>query len=167
MHHQELGPAGRYATRLLRPPDLPALQELFERAADYFEIATGNPPARDEAPRAFVAGPPGKAVDDKRVIGVFAGRELVGVLDALTGWPDPATWTMGMLLLDPAHRCAGLGSAVLEAYEAWAAAEGAATLRTAVVSHHDPGLRFLARHGYERQQEGGPPGVTVLAKPAP
>lgn len=167
MHLSELGPGGRYTTRLLRPPDLPALQQLFERASDYFEIATGAPPGKDEAPRAFVAGPPAKAVEDKRVIGVFAGRELVGVLDALTGWPAPDTWTMGMLLLAPDHRGAGLGSAVLAAYEAWAASEGAATLRTALVSRHARGVRFLERHGYAPGAGRTPPGVTVFTKPAP
>jgi hypothetical protein len=57
-----LGPDGCCSTRRLGPPDLVALQALFTRAADYFVIAAGAPPAPDEAERAFVGGPPSKAV---------------------------------------------------------------------------------------------------------
>jgi GNAT superfamily N-acetyltransferase len=151
MEIDRLGPGDRYHTRLLGPPDLKALQALFERSADYFQIATGADPAADEAPRAFVAGPPHKSVKDKRVIGVFTnGQDLVGVLDALTDFPAEGTWTMGMLLLDPAHRGHSLGEGLLAAYERWAASQGARTSRTALVAHHASGLAFLARSGYRR-----------------
>ena len=175
MERTRLGPDAAYHTRLLGPPDLQRLQALFERGADYFEIATGRPPAPDEAPRAFVAGPPSKAVDDKRVIGVFTGDEdtLVGVLDALTDFPDPGVWMMGMLLLDPAHRGRGLGSAVLAAYHDWAATEGAREFRTAVVAHHAPGLRFLEERGYtplsrldDYDAGGARPTVIFLSRPS-
>lgn len=151
MDRNPFGPRGAYATRLLAPPDLASLQTLFDRAADYFEIATGRGPARDEAPRAFVAGPPSKSVNDKRVIGAFT-REgaLIGVLDALMDWPAEREWTMGMLLLDPDHRGRGLGGALLDAYERWAAAAGAGGFRTALVGHHERGIRFLEARGYER-----------------
>jgi RimJ/RimL family protein N-acetyltransferase len=152
MQVDRLGPDGAYHTRLLTPEDLRDLQALFVRAADYFEIATGRPPAADEAPRAFVAGPPTKSVHDKRVIGIFSrAGDLVGVLDALTDWPAEGVWTLGMLLLDPAVRGAGLGTAVLAAYEGWARSEGARRFRTAVVAHHEPGLRFLERAAFQRE----------------
>lgn len=146
------GPEGRYHTRLLEPPDLRALQALFERATDYFEIVTGRPPGGDEAQRAFVAGPATKQVSDKRVIGLFNDQNaLVGVLDAITDWPHEGMWSMGMLLLDPAHRSRGLGSAMLAAYERWATGNGAQQFRTAIVAHHDLAMRFLERAGYARE----------------
>lgn len=169
-----VGPEGRYHTRLLEPPDLRALQALFERATDYFEIVTGHPPGGDEAQRAFVAGPPTKQVSDKRVIGIFSDRSaLVGVLDALTDWPQDGTWSMGVLLLDPAHRSRGLGSAMLAAYERWATTHGARVFRTAVVAHHEPAIRFLERAGYARESRvddydagGTHPAVQFYEKPA-
>ncbi len=175
MQHAALGPDGQYHTRLLAPNDLRALQTLFERAADYFAIATGAPPAPDEAPRAFVAGPPTKDVSAKRVVGVFAASEtLVGVLDALTDWPEDGTWSIGMLLLDPAYRGRGLGGHVLDAFERWAATEGAVRLRTAVVGHHTVGLAFLEGRGYARESAladydagGRRASVVFLAKPLP
>lgn len=158
MQLETLGPGGGYHTRLLRPPDLRSLQALFERATDYFEVATGQPPAADEAARAYVAGPPSKQVTDKRTIGIFTGNDaLVGVLDALTDWPDAGTWTMGMLLLDPAHRGKGLGRASLTAYEAWAHSQGATRFHTAIVAHHEPGIRFITLAGYEQLRRVEPP----------
>jgi GNAT superfamily N-acetyltransferase len=169
-----LGPDGRCATRRLAPPDLPALQALFTRAADYFLIATGAPPAPDEAERAFVGGPPSKAVSDKQTIGVFdeAGT-LVGVLDAIPDFPADGTCTIGMLLLDPAARGRGLGGAVLAAFEAWMTRRGARRLRTALVMHHAAGLAFLRRAGYVEVSRhdataAGParPAITVFEKDA-
>ena len=149
-----LGPEGKYNTRLLKPPDIPEVQSLFMRTADYFEMATGVSPADDEAKRAFVAGPPTKSVDDKRIIGVFDSADtLVGMLDSLVDFPADGEWTMGMLLIDPEHRGAGLGKLVLAEYESWATQCGARKFHTAVVSHHDPGIRFLERSGYGRQRE--------------
>ncbi len=156
MERESLGRNARYHTRLLRPPDIRAAQALFERAADYFEMATGIKPANDEATRAFVAGPPTKSVDDKRIIGVFDDRnELIGMLDALVDFPGDGDWTMGMLLLDPDHRGSGLGPMVLREYEEWAAENGAKRLHTALVSHHERGLQFLDAQGYERHREVG------------
>ena len=154
MQLNSLGPNEGYHSRLLNPPDIPALQSLFEKAADYFELATGLTPAADEARRAFVAGPATKAVDDKRVIGAFDSQDvLVGVLDALVDFPGDGEWTMGMLLLEPAHRGSGLGGAFLDEYERWAAECGARRFHTALVAHHEPGARFLEARGYVRQRE--------------
>lgn len=152
MQREKLGPNGGYLTRLLHPSDIRATQAMFERASDYFEIATGAPPGRDEATRAFVAGPPSKSVDDKRIVGIFdQHNELIGVLDALVDFPATGDWTMGMLLLDPEHRGAGLGTVILEAYEDWAVGQGAKRFHTAVVSRHKRGVRFLEDRGYRRQ----------------
>ena len=142
-------PDARYHTRRLAPPDLPILQRLFERAADYFVVTTGAPPAPDEAERAFVGGPPSKAVSEKQTIGVF-DREatLVGVLDAIPDFPADGVCTIGLLLLDPVVRGLGIGTAVLAAFEADMARLGARQFRTAVVAQHAPGLRFLERAGY-------------------
>ena len=153
MEAKNLGPEPACHTRLLHPHDVRAVQSLFERASDYFELTTGVPPARDEATRAFVAGPPTKSVDDKRMIGAFdAHDELIGVIDALADFPEQGDWTMGLLLLDPKRRDAGLGTALLGEYEAWAAGQGATRLHTAVVSNHLRGIQFLEARGYARQR---------------
>jgi len=142
----------RYDTRLLAPPDIQRLQRLFDRCTDYFRIATGAPAVPEEATRAFVAGPPSKEVSDKRIVGILQDETLVGVLDSIKDWPSDGVWTMGMLLIDPDHRGKGLGSKVLEEFEGWSASEGAKAFRTALVSHHAEGARFLERFGYARDE---------------
>jgi GNAT superfamily N-acetyltransferase len=149
MRTDPYGPGRRYHTRRLEPPDLPALQRLFEQAPDYFVATTGTPPATDEAERAFVGGPPTRSVNDKHSIGVFADeKRLVGVLDAIPDFPTDGTCTIGLLLLDPAVRGAGLGAATLAAFEEWMAAHGTTCFRTAVAARLERGLRFLEREGY-------------------
>ena len=146
--------AGRnfFGSRLLAPPDIGSLQSLFERAADYFELVTGRGPGPDEAERAFVAGPPTKSVNDKRTLGVFEGDRLVGVLDAIVDWPDEGVWSVGIFLLDPEVRGTGLGSAVLAAFECWAADRGARTFRTAVPGDHAAGRAYLRKAGYVTEE---------------
>jgi RimJ/RimL family protein N-acetyltransferase len=149
MDFHGLGPGGRHTARRLAPPDLADLQALFERAADYFETATGHPPAPDEAERAFVGGPPTVAVSDKLTIGIFDDADaLVGVLDAIPDFPAEGTCTVGLLLLEPAVRGRGIGASALTALEAHMTERGTRRFRTAVVAHHAPGLRFLERQGY-------------------
>ena len=165
MDATRLGVDGSFHTRRLTPEDLDALQDLFERCRDYFEIATGVGPRPDESRHAYVGGPPDKSVNDKRTIGVFSAEdELVGVLDAITNWPADGVWTMGLLLLDPERRGAGLGRAVLDAYEHWSSREGARRFHTAVVASHSRGIRFLESMGYAR--EGGPGPIARLSKAA-
>jgi len=162
---KSFGPDGAYETRLLAPPDLRDLQSLFDRCADYFKVATGAPAHPEEAQRAFVAGPPTKSVDDKRVIGVFRNANLVGVIDALVDWPEPGVWSLGMFMLDPEHRNKGLGGQLMMAFERWCHKSGAQRFRTAIVTHHESGIRFLERSGYapERTVDGYNAGSDVFS----
>jgi len=149
MELDAFGPSDAYHTRRLEPPDLPALQRLFERAADYFMATTGAPPAPDEAQRAFVGGPPTKSVNDKQTVGVFDQDEaLVAVLDAIPDFPADRTCTIGLLLVDPGARGRGLGGAALTAFERWMSERGTTRFRTAIAAPLERGLRFLERAGY-------------------
>ena len=146
-------PEGLFKPRRLGPPDLAALQKLFEQSVDYFEMTTGAPPGKDEAERSFVAGPPTKSVADKRMLGVFSPQtRLVGALDAIIDWPGEGCWTMGMLLMDPEFRRMGLATRLLSNFEIWARSEGAKSFRTAVVSEHEIGRDFLNANGYNDEE---------------
>ena len=144
------------------------------QATDYFESATGRPPGPDEAQRAFVGGPPSRSVSDKHTVGVFDdATTLVGVLDAIPDFPEDGTCTIGLLLLAPAVRGRGVGTAVLTAFEAWMRDAGATRFRTAVVAHCTRGIAFARRAGYEEASRlegydagGARPTVVFLEKPA-
>lgn len=105
-----------YAVRPLRPQDLPDLQALIERSADYTWMLTGGPPGPADAEELFSDRPPDAGPEDKILLGVrAANNKLVGVLDAIRNYPQPDSWFLGLLMIEPAHRGHGLGRAIYQA----------------------------------------------------
>ena len=133
--------------RELAPNDLDDLQAVFERSRDHYVRMTGRGPPPDAASRMWDALPPGAARSAKLTLGVHAGG-LVGVADVVRGWPRPGTWLIGLLLLDPAARRRGLGSAVVADIDARAARAGADRLRVGVVPCNEPALAFWRGLGF-------------------
>lgn len=136
------------AVRELTSDDGRALQQVCESSADYFELATGLPPGGAEAQSLFVSLPPGKDYDSKILLGIFRGDSLIGVGDVIRDHPDPATWTIGVLLIVPEQRGLGIGTRVYEAFEAEAQAQGATRLRVNVPSVAERGRSFWAARGF-------------------
>jgi GNAT superfamily N-acetyltransferase len=134
----------------LQEADVPALQELHERCHVFLELIRGEPPRADAAARLLVELPEGKTLEDKFLFGLYPerGTPLVGVLEAIRGFPEPGEWFIGFLLLDPAHRDTGLGTRFFEAFEAWARGESARGLRLIVQEQNPGALRFWERRGF-------------------
>lgn len=101
----------------LEAEDGPLLQEMFERCGDYFEAVTGLPVGPAEAQSTFMVLPEGKGYEDKFLIGIFDYEELVGVVDAIRNYPEPAIWWIGLMLLVPERRGRGLGTIVYQALD--------------------------------------------------
>ena len=74
--------------------------------------------------------------------------ETVGAGFALTGWHTPPHRAIGASLVPPDHRGAGVGIAVLDAIEGWAADHGASELEGAVSEDDGRSLAWAARHSY-------------------
>ena len=66
------------------PEELAALQRIFERDEDFALRVTGHPPGPADAQSTLMFVPEGTSPDDKAPFGVWAGDELVGLLDR---WP--------------------------------------------------------------------------------
>lgn len=142
----ELSP---YTAVRLTADDAPALQQLCERCGDYFVLEDGAPAGPDTAARMLTALPPGKTLANKHLLGIRAPRgELVGVIDLIRGFPAEGAWWLGLFLLDPTVRAAGLGSrAVGESVRA-AAAAGATAIHLGVLEQNEAAERFWRRHGF-------------------
>jgi hypothetical protein len=69
------------------PEELAALQRVMESDEDYFLRVTGHPPGPADAQSTLMSVPEGNSPDDKAPFGVWAGDELVGLLDLLPRWP--------------------------------------------------------------------------------
>ena len=81
----------------------------------------------------------------------------VGVLCFLPPDQAPGTWSILLLLLEPAARCQGLGSAVHAAFARWAASRGARHLLVAVSEANGQALHFWRdRMGYTETKSARP-----------
>ncbi len=139
-----------FATRVIRREDLPDLQQLLERCADYSIMASGSPPASNAAVRLLEECPDGKTADDKLVLGIYnTQNDIVGVLDAISDYPEPGAWWLGLLLIDPAYRNQGLGRQVYLAFEAMVIQLRGSGICLGVVEENEKAFRFWRSLGFE------------------
>lgn len=133
----------------LSSADAGELQGLHERCSGYFEMIEGGPTRPSSAAEDLVDLPPGKAPADKFYFGIRAADgTLVGALDIVRDYPHPGTWILGLLMLDPAVRGAGLGARVYEAARAWVRAQGGHEISIAVLEQNTTAERFWRRRGF-------------------
>ncbi len=154
--------------------DAAALGALGVRCEDYlrtvfgsrFDPATVQPfflemlkPRRVPTERGFVLG-----IYLEAAAGEAKPPHLAGVLYFLHSARDPGTWYIPLLLLEPAARGQGIGSAVHAAFTRWAMARGARQLMVAVADDNEAARHFWCeRLGYAEadsslwRQPGAPP----------
>ncbi len=132
----------------LTDADEPVVQDLLERSADAVVQMHHRPPRSDDARSLFQALAPGCTLDDKGIVGFFDGAMLIGVLEVVRGYPEPRTWYVGLLLLDPAARGRGLGERIMRALDAAVLAAGGNRLELLVQDTNPGGLRFWTRLGF-------------------
>jgi len=120
----------RLVIRPLGPDDAERLQAVFEAAPDHFTVVAG------------AAGPePGSAAGEIREAAARPGREValislrdggdVGAIGWWAGNPEPDVALLGMIVVVPSERGAGVAAEALGALEGWLAARGMRRLRTA------------------------------------
>jgi len=140
--------AGR-RVRLLGDADAPALQRLFDRCGDYFDLLEGSPARPDAAREELRDGPPERVPHDLFAFGIDGGQgELAGYIGALRHHRRPNQWYLGFLLLDPAWRGRGVGSTAYWAFQHWIVAQGADSLQLAVLAENGRGRRFWQSLGF-------------------
>jgi ribosomal protein S18 acetylase RimI-like enzyme len=129
---------------------IPELQAFLEECGDYLELVTGEQPGPDEAAALLRDLPPGKAPDDKFVLGFFdAPGHLVGVLDVVRDYPRPREWYLGLLLFGPTSRGRRLGERVYRRLEEWVRAQDGQALHLIVQEQNPRALEFWKRMGFE------------------
>jgi GNAT superfamily N-acetyltransferase len=138
-----------YRITRLSGSDAALLQELYERCSDYHEMEEGVPTRPGAAEHLLTALPPGKSPEDKHVLGIQAPEGgLVGVVDLVRDYPAEGDWWLGLLMLDPAARAAGLGTRLFGEIERAVAAAGGTALHVAVLEHNVRAERFWRRVGF-------------------
>lgn len=148
--------AGPVEARDVEPQDAGALQTLLEGCEDYSALVEGQPPDEEAALDVMSDVAPGKSLADKRLLGLWQGDALVGVLDVMRGYPEPEMWFIGLFLVAPAQRGHGLGAGVIRAFEDWAAGQGVRAVGLGVVEPNVAAMRFWERMGF-RETHRTPP----------
>ena len=137
--------------RQLTHADIPAINALFIRCADYALLVDGELPAPDAAKVIFENRPLEVAAKDHFTIGLYNNsNKLIGLIEALRDYPEAGTTYIGLLLLDPDYRSGGVGSAVHNAFAAWVRRQGNKRLMLSVVEENRAALRFWQRLGYQQ-----------------
>jgi ribosomal protein S18 acetylase RimI-like enzyme len=128
--------------------DLAPLQALLLRCADFVEAMRGHPPRDDEAKRLFGGLPAGRTLADQQVLGVNRDGGLIGVVELLAGHPSPTDWYIGLMLLSPEVRGAGLGTALVREVAARVLATGGRALHLIAHEHNPRAIAFWQRQGF-------------------
>ncbi len=140
---------GRVVVReQLEPDDEPGLLELFAACDDWFEAVNGTPSGPGDVQSLFYALPEGASFEDKRLFTIRDDDKIVGLIDAVLGFPHRTAAAVGLFLIAPSHRRRGLGVAVAKLLLAEARETG---LDTVTASAHDSwpqGQEFLRALGF-------------------
>lgn len=137
--------------RDLATDDLSLLDDLYTACADYAQMLQGEPFSFSSIKEEFQATAPGKTLADKWRIGIVGpAGELVGFFEGTRGYPDPAVWWIGLLMLAPRVRGLGLGRAVVEALTGHVLAQGGRGIMLGVAEDNHPALGFWRSLGFER-----------------
>jgi len=139
-----------YSVRHLSPADSAAIQRLYERCLDYMLLVDGHPAGPHSGEEEFQNVPPGKSPGDKFMFGIFYQQnDLVGLLDAMRGYPDESTWWIGLLLFLPEVRSQGLGQMVVQGFAETVRASSGQAIMLGVVEENKRAYEFWNRMGFE------------------
>ncbi|MCX4959623.1 GNAT family N-acetyltransferase [Streptomyces virginiae] len=139
----------QYAIRDAEPNDEADLLALFCACEDYFESATGLPSGPGDVQSLFYSLPEGADWDDKHILVVADETgSAAGLVEAVLGYPTPDTCSVGLFLLHPDLRGAGLGSELAVTLLRSVAARGARHVTATVPLGWEQGERFVASHGF-------------------
>jgi ribosomal protein S18 acetylase RimI-like enzyme len=136
-----------WEARLLEAGATPSVQDLFERCADFFQLINGQPTPADEA-ASFLAR---ELAWPRTIIGFAASGEqrLCALVELVEGVPGPGDWCIGLLVLDPEHRRAGLGSRIVAAVAAAVAQRHGRRLTLVIQDANTIARSFWTRLGFE------------------
>ena len=125
------------------------IDALLVRCADFIRLSEGQDPSPGDG-RLLLEERPHEAPEvEKLVLGLYDGPCLIGVVDLLRDYPAPGVWYLGLMLIEPPRRRAGIGTALFAALGEWVARQGGRALRLGVVEQNAAGHRFWTRQGFQ------------------
>lgn len=133
--------------REAEPADEPAVLALFEACDDWFTAATGLPSGPGDLQSLYYALPEGADPGGKRVLVAEAGGAVVGLVDVVLHHPRPDTAAVGLFLVAPEARRAGLGTRLARLLLERAAGRGITRVTATVPAGQPAGEGFVTALG--------------------
>lgn len=136
--------------------DAQRAQEVLD-AAPRFHLQTGGQVATPEDGAELLACiPPSALPGQKAAFLLHEGSRAVGVLEEVSGWPEPWTVFIGLFLLRDDCRGRGLGRQFLELLEQRWRRQGIRRIRLAVLDTNPEGRAFWRAMGFQETGEEAP-----------
>jgi GNAT superfamily N-acetyltransferase len=123
--------------------------DLTRRAADYVTLEVARSPDLAFVVDFFEATPPGVTKDKIYPHGIRQGGRLIGIVGIAEGYEFPTDWWIGLMLIDPALRGQGIGTAVAHDLIERARSSGIIMIKLSVLAANPNGLRFWKNLGFE------------------
>lgn len=143
----------RLDIRSATPDDVQRLQRVFEAAGDHFLTVTGRAQPEPDAAEREIRG---SLSTPGRDVAIFTLRDTgqdVGAAGWWHGSPEPQVALLGMLLVDPEHRRAGIAREALGALEVWLAGHGVRHIRSGVGAGDEKAQAILRGLGFAPMDE--------------
>ena len=141
---------------LLGEQDSGEIDALLVRCADFVRLSEGQDPAPGDGLLLLQERPNEAPEVEKLVLGLYDGPCLIGVIDLLKDDPAPGVWYLGLVLIEPPRRRAGIGAALLAGLGDWVAREGGHMLRLSVAGAERRRPPVLDPPGISRHRLGRP-----------
>ncbi|MCL2317126.1 MAG: GNAT family N-acetyltransferase [Actinomycetia bacterium] len=141
---------GEVGLREFALEDADAVLAILLAAEDYMLAATGYFPEGGDLQSLFYALPDGASLDAKRLLVITSGEAVVGVCDALVGWPAPDVLTTGLFMVGPGQARRGIATRAAAIGLGLARDGGFRSVRASCPRDWEPGQAFLARLGFTR-----------------
>lgn len=139
----------KYDIRLLSGSDGNEVQALCESCSDFFELTYGRQPEKCAGNSILFELPPGKALKDKYVFGVYNEKNvIIAVIDMIKDYKVTGEWIIGLLMIEPSERGNGLGRELHKFILNWVSEENGSKLRIGVVEENHRGYKFWCEMGY-------------------
>ncbi len=143
-----------YHVKFLNEKDIALVEEVCKKCEDYFQIEQGRRANSDDARAILTDLPAGKTKFDKFVMAILDDQnEPIGLIDVVADFPKKSEWIIGLLLLVPGARSAGMGRVLHQVIREWAIDGGAKSLRIGVLDENEAAKGFWEHLGYAKQEE--------------
>jgi GNAT superfamily N-acetyltransferase len=96
---------------------------------------------------------PNISTSDKMIFCARLNHQLVGYGFVVIGWPEPASWLIQHMIIDPDLRMKGIGSELVEKIELYALDSDIEATSIFAIPIQKSGIEFWHEHGYTKASE--------------